>query len=419
MTTTIKHDGHVPLAAAGAGARKKSGVAARILVLLPVVMLVLVCAVVLTQRKIIRGTMRNLMLKEIMTKPSNQSNVEQLHHSSRIAVKKYSTSEACVTPEMIGTWTYVDTPNFTSTLCCDPNEFYPRGHPFCEFRRRRDRVSLDFQGSPTHLPWMQGNGCAAPCKASFRDHYVWTSPNLPRWDASEFCRLLGPRRRILMVGDSTMGQTATTLMTAVHGFCQTQLFYFISDTLIQEPYGQQNRGSHWLDIVGRNYSTTDDGDDDIVVLTVGAHIGNIHGLMNVSEIVIQQIRVLKEERPNITIVYKTQQPGGCTSDIANVSLSPLEVGEKLISTSTMTYNHHLFYEYDKAVIRRLQEFDILFLDLRMLYSRSDAHPGSKPIEPCQHWLCDCLHFCSPGPLDTFAILFLHLLRNNFSVSQCV
>jgi hypothetical protein len=401
------------------GAPTKKGAAAIL------VLLVVVGVVVLTSStELGTTTMNDIWLKNVMKNPKNQSSMENLNVSSHIAavVSKFSTNETCFTPEMVGAWTYVDTPNFTNAQCCSPKDEYPRDHPFCDSNEiddilRGDRDGVNFQGNAAHLPWMQGQGCGQLCRQWFRDHYVWMSPNLLPWDAKEFCRLLGPHRRIIMLGDSTMGQASATLIAAVHGFCQTQLFYFLADTLIKEPYGL-NRGSHWLDIVG-NQSRTADG--DIVVLTVGAHLLSWHDMINVSNVVLQQIMSMKKERPSLTFVYKTQQPGGCTNEIANVSLSPLEVGKNFVSISRKNFNHPLFYEYDNAVIRRLQGLEIPFLDMRMLYSRTDAHRSSQAnVKHCRRASnCDCLHFCSPGPLDMFAILLLQLLRNNFAVSQCV
>jgi GDSL/SGNH-like Acyl-Esterase family found in Pmr5 and Cas1p len=207
--------------------------------------------------------------------------------------------------------------------------------------------------------------------------------------------------------------------------CQTQLFYILSDTLVKENYGALNRGPHWLEI-GRNQSIVRDG--DILILTVGAHIAQKQDLYNVSHLVLQQITTLQHERPSVVVVYKTQQPGGCTRDIANVSLSPLQVGATTnqmgVSSSSSsspywlnmerTYNYPFFFDHDLAVIRQLQQRNIPFLDMRMLYSRSDAHPSSKTVK-----ITDCMHFCSPGPLDVFPMLLLQLFRNEFAVSPCV
>lgn len=341
------------------------------------------------------------------------------NNSSSNNYNNYS-NETCVTPELIGNWVYEEHPNLTNPNCCDPRMQYPRDHEFCPYinvstTSESDLYPPHFVGTTTHLAWMQGDGCGSTCRGHFKETYVWKSPNLPPWDAAEFCHLLGPRRRIIMVGDSTMNQAAATLVNAVHGLCSTQLEFFLSDTLIKEHYGAMARGWHWLDLA-RNQSITHDG--DILVLTVGAHIARKEDMYNVSEVVIQQIMTLKQERPSLTILYKTQQPGGCTTEIANVSLSPLDAGEHFVFVwhrkRNRNHNHYLFYDYDKTVIRRLQDLHIPFLDMRMLYSRSDAHPSSKTPNPN-----DCLHFCSPGPLEVFPTLFLQLLRNNFVVSQCV
>jgi hypothetical protein len=321
--------------------------------------------------------------------------------------------KTCVTPELIGHWQFERFRNFTHAHCCDPNIEFPGDRHYCQVRNYSTRIRPSFlEGSQTGLAWMLGNGCEWKCRRRFRDEFVWKSPNLPEWNPSEFCQLLRSHRRIIMIGDSTMSQAATTLMNAVHGWCQTQLVYFVVDTLIKEEFGALNRGPHWLEIV-RNHSITRDG--DIVVLTVGAHIANKSDLYNVSNLVMQQIVAMKVERPSLIFVYKTQQPGGCTPRIANVSLSPLQAGETFNFSGGVRFNHHFFYEYDKTVICHLQELGIPYLDMRMLFSRSDAHPTSKLATRLQ----DCLHFCSPGPLDMFAILFLRLLQSNFTVSQCV
>jgi hypothetical protein len=318
--------------------------------------------------------------------------------------------KTCVTPELIGNWSHAKFRNFTHAHCCDPYKENRGDRYYCQDRNSMLNGNY-FEGSHAGLAWTPGRGCEKKCRRHFRDEYVWKSPNLPPWNPTEFCQLLGPHRRIIMIGDSTMSQAAATLMNAVHGLCQTQLMFFMVDTLIKKPFGVLNRGPHWLEIV-RNHSITHDG--DIVVLTVGAHIVHERDLYKVSALVLQQIVAMKAERPSVTVIYKTQQPGGCTPEIANLSLSPLQVGATFDFSRRHNFNYPHFYKYDNTVIGKLQELGIPYLDMRMLYSRSDAHPSSKR----RNLPIDCLHFCSPGPLDMFAILFLYLLKNNFAVSQC-
>jgi len=50
---------------------------------------------------------------------------------------------------------------------------------------------------------------------------------------------------------------------------------------------------------------------------------------------------------------------------------------------------------------RFREAGHAVMDLRMLYSRGDAHQG-----------IDCLHMCQPGPLDsTVPSVFYNLLQH--------
>ena len=78
------------------------------------------------------------------------------------------------------------------------------------------------------------------------------------------CELLGTRR-VLLIGDSTMSQTASTLMNVLFPVCATQIFYAPGDTLIAERLGHLNRGKRWNEYVY-------DFEPDIVVVTAGAHI---------------------------------------------------------------------------------------------------------------------------------------------------
>lgn len=115
--------------------------------------------------------------------------------------------------------------------------------------------------------------------------------------------------------------------------------------------------------------------------------------------VIKDAKELRELNPNIQLVWKTQQPGGCTHDIA----SEFTLG--------LTHNHAEFYERDLWALSIMPNHGFHILDLRLLYFRSDAHPGSQrdiiPDNPTKG--PDCLHLCLPGPLEVIAPLFAELL----------
>ena len=58
-------------------------------------------------------------------------------------------------------------------------------------------------------------GFACTCKSHSPSALEWSGDcQLPKWNASRFCELLGGRR-VLFVGDSTMQQTAAVLMSAI------------------------------------------------------------------------------------------------------------------------------------------------------------------------------------------------------------
>jgi hypothetical protein len=209
-----------------------------------------------------------------------------------------------------------------------------------------------------------------------------------------------------MFRDSTMQQTASTLMNSLFpAKCQRQITSILSDTLIGENFGVMNRGPIWYKAV----QFTSVPKPEIVILTAGAHINGNGDFVKVMDTVLAGIQRLKRFQPGLTVAWKTQQPGGCTHSI----FEPKNV-VKAAATSFVdqeprnrSYNWDQFYQRDLYVLSRLQELDIPYLDMRMLYSRSDAHRSSSGQKITAG--ADCLHLCSPGPLDVIAPLFQNLL----------
>jgi hypothetical protein len=97
-------------------------------------------------------------------------------------------------------------------------------------------------------PRVMGNGCS--CYNSYRaegkpadyvapmEQYRWQpkSCQMQAWSGVEFCKLLGSRT-ILLIGDSTMQQTAVTLMSMLISedaqlSCATQVMFELSDYLV-------------------------------------------------------------------------------------------------------------------------------------------------------------------------------------------
>ena len=130
------------------------------------------------------------------------------------------------------------------------------------------------------------------------------------------------------------------------------------------------------------------------------------GLLNYMDLVDQvlnQVQEMQQKNTHITFAWKTQQPGGCTKEILSPKDAAMAAGnfEYMVDRG---YKWDQFYQRDLLLISRLQSIRMPYLDVRMLYSRSDAHMSSQT-----NGQRDCLHLCSPGPLDVVGRLFHQFL----------
>mmetsp|Transcript_12201 Transcript_12201/g.18895 ORF Transcript_12201/g.18895 Transcript_12201/m.18895 type:complete len:372 (-) Transcript_12201:247-1362(-) len=276
---------------------------------------------------------------------------------------------------------------FLASICCgwDGNNFLK--HPKECGKESMPKHEGGYTGRKKFLAHMGGNACSCP---KFKDEWSWSSPTLKKHSAEQTCRKLG-NRSVLMIGDSTMEQTASTLMNALHfSGCQTQITFMPGDTLVGKNMGNYNRGREWVDSVLKS-------SPDIVVLSAGSHVYNKSNYEFVLDHVINGTKFLKgSSMPNLQVAWKTQQPGGCTE---NITTEISSAGTMNAPESVKRYNYPESYERDMYALSQFPFHGIHTIDMRMLYFRSDAH-----ITPS-----DCLHMCSPGPLDVIAPLFSDLL----------
>ena len=315
-------------------------------------------------------------------------------------------SSGCFDPVGVnGQWVY--TPNrtvLTRPGCCTRDrqvtfDFLPKPIK-CQMIYRPD----SFRGKKTFYQLMGGYECSCP---GFVDRYTWQSQDIPMFDPNQACHLLG-RRKVLLMGDSTMRQTASFLINALFpAGCQTQIIFRIADTLIYKNLGAFNRGGHWKDIVL-------DSRPDIVIMSVGAHVKQQNGTdattvyRSVVDEVLNGILEMKNSSSrffrNITFVWKTQQPRGCSKNI--FLMPPAEAAQLSTRAGLFSSSSKVSYGWDLYLLSRLQELELPYLDVRMLYSRSDGHPASRTAEFDSSG--DCRHFCN-GPMDVVAALFQKLL----------
>ena len=308
---------------------------------------------------------------------------------------------SCLDPVgVVGEWVHVG-PNrmFAAPVCCRwvSAEFRKKKPEACGTEQANAQL---YSGFKTYPQQMFGNACKCE-ENNFTDEYEWRSPHLPQtFNPVDTCRLLG-NRTALFVGDSTMSQTASTLMNSLlPGKCQTQVTFALSDTLVGRSFDVYNRGKIWKDWVNEVMP-------DITVVAVGAHVktDDASYLGLVDEVLSDMIE-MQSRHPGLKFAWKTQQPGGCTNEI----LSPKDatIAARSIEYTRDKFNWHKFYHRDLLLLDRLNRAKIPYLDMRMLYSRSDAHISSmKGSQPG-----DCLHFCSPGPLDVIGRLFHQLILND-------
>jgi hypothetical protein len=158
---------------------------------------------------------------------------------------------------------------------------------------------------------------------------------------------------------------------------------------------------------------------DIVVVTAGAHIHTTPFMEEALAYFFDLAEEWKTSRPNMKVAWKSQQPAGCSEGnnppFGSRSLAPLGKMQPdgtiagLRGDNPQQYNHGEFWEWDADIISRMEAAGIDVLDMRMTYERLDAHPGSTTT-PGYVAGRDCLHMCSPGPLEVVPVLLLQLLE---------
>lgn len=309
---------------------------------------------------------------------------------------------------LTGKWVHVGrNRTFHAPICCGWDRGAFRRYPKeCVYKKMKP-VDGFYRGSPENGVYVQmgGNACR---DAKFFDEWEWQDPSLHPFNAQSACQKLG-NRTVLLLGDSTMLQTATTLMNALKpGGCAPQVMVHKADTLILEDFGRLNRGLSWMNAVKLL-------DPDIVILNACHHIRR--NALEDYQRVIRQVQSdilawnqnVSTGSKKVSFVWKTANLGGC-SDEPIVPEDPLLAGRVRnfsFAPDYTRYFHHVTFERDQYVCDHWTSMkevtNTYMLDMRMLYSRSDAHLGKNGF------VGDCLHYKSPGPLDVIAPLFQQLL----------
>jgi hypothetical protein len=249
--------------------------------------------------------------------------------------------------------------------------------------------------------WAFSGGHSCFCK-SFqpRDTRIYEPSDctLRDWNASLFCDLLAGRT-ILLIGDSTMSQTATVLMNSVSSAfmdssttgCEHSIIFAPGDTLIGKPFGVMNRGKTWVEHVRLIKP-------DIVVVNAGAHITSTDGFMEVLNQVISD-HSNNLEISHVPIIWRSQFPAGCEDSSTPATTLDLdsEAYWEDYAKRRPIYNYPLLKEWDHAASNAFVGGKRHYMDLWGLRGRPDGHVGSSDANG--PYKDDCIHYCTPGPLD--------------------
>jgi hypothetical protein len=313
------------------------------------------------------------------------------------AVSPTTTNQTICThnQHVIGEWKFLgESMQNKSFHCCGHNE-----DDFKHCPEQCGIIKLDwfglYYGSNTTSTMAGGHPCACDAlppgrnAVHKREQYEWipTYCHILTWNATQFCELLGPQR-ILFVGDSTLGQTMSTLasmITASGGHCAHQIAHARCDLLYFQKGGGLNLFQHTIKFK-----------PDILIMTVGAHLNDIGDMWSVFGNLKYTWKKLRTELPNMRVIYKTQNPAHFH---ANISTQPDKI---YIPTpkGLDRYNHNNFPIFDEIAHNHSIDMNFTVLDMSMLYLRSDAHP---------HMALDNLHYCLPGPLNVFSNILLTML----------
>lgn len=269
------------------------------------------------------------------------------------------------------------------------------------------RSTTEFTGRTDYHVQTGGHACTCDeiqhqrHTVSEREKYRWVPDGceLLKWNATYFCELLGDRKMVFL-GDSTMGQTATTVMNMLianepKGMCGEQLLFFHMNLPEERRYA--------FDPIYTKMAP------EFVIVNFGAHFHNdgiferdMHIFLNYTE----QLKAMIAPKTSHWIWKTINSPHfQCFQYTAPTLEFPIE------PNFTDYYQWELFPKYDKLSKVLFPAHGMQIMDMSMLRTRPDGHPGKMSYQ----WSKiggDCLHFCQPGPLNIISNMLTHMLLHH-------
>ena len=324
-----------------------------------------------------------------------------------LSFRALETNRICNYDEMnIGQWIYRNDSNLTKSFrCCggDGNDWQdPSLAGYCFANE-----TLIASGRACYCDEL----LKTRHSVSEREKYFWKTDNCTTldWNATYFCELLG-QRKILILGDSTCRQTASTLRSMIQndnpkGKCGMQILNRDSDYLV--PINDINPKPLVHERSGVFYEHIHQVQPDIVVLATGAHYLNIDSYKSMLYNLAKKIEAIRRHYKNPPkFIWKTQNPGHHACKTGPNEKPYKNISEIVVYDDKNKWNYHRIY--DQLAINMSNSIDMKVIDMSPLYLRVDGHVGYLAWDLRGG---DCLHYCMPGPLNIFSVLMMHLLRN--------
>lgn len=137
---------------------------------------------------------------------------------------------------------------------------------------------------------------------------------------------------------------------------------------------------------------------DVIIFNRGPHYTPLdqfeRGLQSTS-------RLLRMMYPNKLLIYRNTPPGhnNCT-----IYKAPLKGRQ---DPANLPYNWGKFREQNERARGIVEALGIVYMDVdTMTALRADGHKGFWP----ELNLMDCLHYCHPGPIDSWVELLYNILK---------
>jgi len=224
----------------------------------------------------------------------------------------------------------------------------------------------------------------------------WKSGNVKTVDERKQAHLLGVRvgMRVLTVAGEPY--TKARYVAAKEGaksyevtFAQAEVLTDFNGANTAETAVEDARAIKTTKLLVDMAAAVDHG-FDIVVLGGGAHFDDPVLYQKTLDKVVDAIQARRKKPNPPQFLWKTVSGAGCGK--VNDGVTPLGTEQ------ARHYHWTTFKRYDRMARQNMTEVNVPIVDMNMLYLRGDAHPRG-----------DCLHFCTPGPVDVFAQVLSHML----------